>query len=37
LHDATLFNIDQFFGQVVTSGEVMKCWQPATARLRAVP
>lgn len=33
-HDATLFNIDQFFGQVVTSEEVMACWQPAKARLR---
>jgi ureidoacrylate peracid hydrolase len=33
-HEATLFNIDQFFGQVVTSQEVMACWQPATARLR---
>jgi ureidoacrylate peracid hydrolase len=36
-HDATLFNIDQFFGEVVTAEEVMKCWQPAAARLRAVP
>jgi ureidoacrylate peracid hydrolase len=33
-HDAALFNIDQFFGQVVTSGEVMECWQPSKARLR---
>jgi ureidoacrylate peracid hydrolase len=33
-HDAALFNIDQFFGQVVTSEEVMACWQPAKARLR---
>jgi len=33
-HDATLFNIDQFFGQVVTSEEIMECWQPATAKLR---
>jgi ureidoacrylate peracid hydrolase len=34
-HDAALFNIDQFFGQVVTSQEIMTCWQPAaTARLR---
>jgi ureidoacrylate peracid hydrolase len=36
-HDATLFNIDQFFGEVVSAEEVMKCWQPAAARLRAVP
>jgi ureidoacrylate peracid hydrolase len=33
-HDAALFNIDQFFGQVVTSEEVMACWQPAKAKLR---
>jgi len=33
-HDAALFNIDTFFGQVVTSAEVMACWQPAAARLR---
>lgn len=36
-HDATLFNIDQFFGQVASADEVMACWQPAAARLRAVP
>jgi ureidoacrylate peracid hydrolase len=36
-HDAALFNIDQFFGEVVTSEQVMQCWQPAAARLRAVP
>jgi ureidoacrylate peracid hydrolase len=36
-HDATLHNIDQFFGQVVRAEEVMACWQPAAARLRAVP
>jgi ureidoacrylate peracid hydrolase len=33
-HEAALFNIDQFFGQVVTSEEVMACWQPAKAKLR---
>jgi ureidoacrylate peracid hydrolase len=33
-HDSALFNIDQFFGQVVSSEEVMACWQPAKARLR---
>lgn len=34
-HDATLFNIDQFFGQVVTSKDIITCWQPtATAKLR---
>ena len=33
-HEATLDNIDQFFGQVVTSEEVMACWHPAKARLR---
>ena len=35
-HDATLENIDHFFGQVVASEEIMACWQPAAARLRAV-
>jgi ureidoacrylate peracid hydrolase len=33
-HDATLYNIDQFFGEVVTSEQVMACW-PAQARMRA--
>ena len=33
-HDATLFNIDQFFGEVAASEDVMACW-PKTARLRA--
>jgi len=36
-HDMTLQNIGKFFGQVVTSEEVMTCWQPAAMRLRAVP
>ena len=35
-HDATLFNIDQFFGQVVTSDEIMACWPGAETKLRAV-
>ena len=35
-HDATLFNIDQFFGQVVTSDEIMACWPEAETKLRAV-
>ncbi len=34
MHDATLANIDQFFGEVATADQVMGCWQPA--RLRAV-
>src|ERR1700730_11112747 len=36
-HDATLHNIDAFFGQVVPAAEVQACWQQAPARLRAVP
>jgi len=34
-HQATLANIDQFFGQVATSDEVEAAWA-APARLRAV-
>lgn len=34
-HDAALFNIDQFFGQVVSADEVMACWPAAQGRLRA--
>ena len=34
-HDATLFNIDQFFGQVVTSDEIMACWPAAETKLSA--
>jgi ureidoacrylate peracid hydrolase len=34
-HDATLANIDQFFGEVVTSEQVMACWPTDEARLRA--
>ncbi len=33
-HDATLHNIDQFFGQVASAEEVIGCWQPAAARLK---
>ena len=35
-HDATLHNIDAFFGAVVGADEVRACWPAATARLRAV-
>jgi ureidoacrylate peracid hydrolase len=35
-HDATLYNIDQFFGEVAASDDVMACWPLADARLRAV-
>jgi ureidoacrylate peracid hydrolase len=28
-HEAALFNIEQFFGQVTTSEDVMQCWRPA--------
>jgi ureidoacrylate peracid hydrolase len=34
-HDAALNNIDQFFGQVVPSADVMACWSRADARIRA--
>ncbi len=34
-HDATLFNIDQFFGEVATSEQIMACWPAAESRLRA--
>jgi ureidoacrylate peracid hydrolase len=34
-HDATLFNIDQFFGEVAASEDIMACWPPAEARIRA--
>jgi len=36
-HDAALFNIDQFFGQVASAEEIIACWQPAAAKLRALP
>jgi ureidoacrylate peracid hydrolase len=35
-HDATLHNIDSFFGAVVTADEVRACWPAAVTRLRAV-
>jgi ureidoacrylate peracid hydrolase len=34
-HDAALFNIDQFFGQVASSDEIVACWPAAEARMRA--
>lgn len=34
-HDATLFNIDQFFGEVASSEQVIACWPAAQARLKA--
>jgi|SRR5579862_3922914 len=34
-HDATLHNIDSFFGAVVTADEVCACWPAASVRLRA--
>jgi ureidoacrylate peracid hydrolase len=34
-HDAALFNIDQFFGQVVSSDEIIACWPGVRARMRA--
>lgn len=33
-HDATLFNIDQFFGEVAASSDVMACWPVPVARVR---
>jgi ureidoacrylate peracid hydrolase len=35
-HDATLFNVDQFFGEVATAEQIMQCWPAAESRLRAV-
>jgi ureidoacrylate peracid hydrolase len=34
-HDATLVNIDQFFGEVVTSEQIMAHWPATETRLRA--
>jgi len=34
-HDAALYNIDQFFGEVAVSDAVMACWPAAEARIRA--
>jgi ureidoacrylate peracid hydrolase len=33
-HEATLRNIDQFFGEVVSADAVVACWQPALAVAR---
>lgn len=33
-HDWTLRNIDNFFGQVASSEEVIACWQPALTAVR---
>ena len=33
-HDATLHNIDQFFGQVATTDEVIACWPAVLAAAR---
>ena len=35
-HEATLENIDLFFGEVVTSEQIMACWPRTEARRRAV-
>jgi ureidoacrylate peracid hydrolase len=35
-HDATLHNIDSFFGQVASAAEIQDCWQQVPVRLRAV-
>ncbi len=35
-HDASLDNIDRFFGEVVTGEQIMSCWPQAMAQLRAV-
>src|SRR5260370_16200605 len=35
-HEATLRNIDTYFGEVVTAEAVHACWQAVPARLRAV-
>ena len=34
-HDATLFNIDQFFGEVASSEQVMACWPAVQGHLKA--
>src|SRR6516225_6352482 len=34
-HDATLRNIDAFFGQVASAAEIEACWAAQPARLRA--
>jgi len=35
-HDATLRNIEAFFGEVVSADAVRSCWPAASARLRAI-
>jgi ureidoacrylate peracid hydrolase len=35
MHEASLRNIDAFFGQVVSGEEIAGCWQAEPARLRA--
>jgi nicotinamidase-related amidase len=35
-HDATLRNIDAFFGEVATAHALRACWLATPARLRAV-
>jgi nicotinamidase-related amidase len=35
-HDATLANIDQFFGQVATIDAIVAAWAAVPARARAV-
>jgi nicotinamidase-related amidase len=35
-HEATLRNIEAYFGEVVTAEAVQACWQAVPARLRAV-
>ena len=35
-HEATLRNIDAYFGEVVAAAQVQACWQSEPARLRAV-
>ena len=34
-HEATVVNIDQFFGQVVSSNDVIACWTGAPSGGRA--
>ena len=33
-HENTLWNVDNFFGQVATLDEIVACWQPAPALVR---
>src|SRR5262245_54544780 len=35
-HDATLRNIDMYFGELVDAEALQTCWRPASVRLRAV-